>query len=88
MLVGLDLPSGGGRSEVGVRSPRGNNCLAESETADLWKPKWNENQTVFSTVIQIPERDAGPIGVAGSRWFIEIVEKPLAVVCCLLIRDE
>ena len=24
---------------------------AESETADLWQPKWNENQAVLATAI-------------------------------------
>ena len=41
---------------------------AESETADLWQPKWNENQTVLGTTIGTPDRDAGPLAglVAGS----------------------
>ena len=34
---------------------------AESETADLWQPKWNENQIVLATVIHTLDRDAGPI---------------------------
>ena len=28
---------------------------AESETADLWQPKWNENQTVLAAAILTPE---------------------------------
>ena len=56
VLVGLDLPSVGGGTEAGVQSPHWGNCLeseekylkAESETADLWQPKWNENQTVLA----------------------------------------
>ena len=51
MLVGLDLPSVGGGVEAGVRFPHWGNCLvrgetlkAESEAADLWPPKWNEDQ--------------------------------------------
>ena len=41
---------------------------AESETADLWQPNWDENQTVLDTDIHIPDRDAGPLEgtVAGS----------------------
>ena len=30
---------------------------AESETADLWQPKWNENQTVLATAIHTLDRD-------------------------------
>ena len=36
---------------------------AESETADLWQPKWNENQTVLAADIHTPDRDAGPLKV-------------------------
>ena len=68
---------------------RGETIQAESETADLWQPKWNENETVLSTVIHTPERDTGPEeGAAGSRWFREIVEKSLPMVCCLLVKDK
>ena len=55
MLIGLNLPSVNGGTEAGVQSPHQGNCLsqretfkAESETADLWPPKWNENQTVLA----------------------------------------
>ena len=58
VLVGLDIPSAGGGTEAGVQSPHRGNCLsqgetfkAESETADLWQPKWNENQAVLATAI-------------------------------------
>ena len=30
---------------------RGETFKAESETADLWQPKWNENQTVLAATI-------------------------------------
>ena len=60
MLVGLDLPSAGGGTETGVRSPlweivwvRGETFKAESETDDLWQPKWNENQTVLVAAIDM-----------------------------------
>ena len=75
MLVGLALPLVGGGTEAGVRSPLLGNCLsqrrnikAESETADLWQPKWNENQTVFAAAIHTPDRNTGPLerAVAGS----------------------
>ena len=82
MLVGLDLPSVGGGTEAGVQSPHLGNCLrgemfkAESETADMWQLKLNENQTVLATAIPTPNRDAGPLeaAVAGS-WNLGIVEK-------------
>lgn len=68
---------------------RGETLKAESETAHLWQPRRDENETVLSTVIHTPERDTGPVeGAAGSRWLLEIVEKSLAVVCCLLVRDK
>ena len=31
----------------------------ESEAADLWQPKWNENQTVLAAAIHTLDRDAG-----------------------------
>ena len=58
MLAGLDLPSVGEGTEAVVRSPHWGNCLSQmttfkagSETADLWQPKWNENQTVLATAL-------------------------------------
>ena len=41
---------------------------AESETADLWQPKWNENQTVLAVAIHTLGRDTGPLegAAAGS----------------------
>ena len=40
----------------------------ESETADLWKPKWSENQTVLATAGHAPDRDKGSLegATAGS----------------------
>ena len=68
VLVGMDLPSAGRGTEAGVQSLHQGNCLsrgeafkAESATADLWWPKWNENQTVLAAAIHTPD-DA----VAGS----------------------
>ena len=53
-------------TEAGVQSPQWGNCLsqrrnmqAESETADLWQPKWNENQTVLVAAIHTLDRNAG-----------------------------
>ena len=49
---------------------------AESETADVWQPKWNENQTVLPTAIHTPDYE-----VAGS-WSLGIVEQSLGEGCC------
>ena len=83
MLAGLDLPSVGEGTEAVVRSPHWGNCLSQmttfkagSETADLWQPKWNENQTVLAAAIHTPDRDTGPLeeAIAGS-WSSGIVEQ-------------
>ena len=91
MLVGLDLPSVGGGTEAGVQSPHQGNCLeseekhlkAETETADLWQPKWNENQTVLVTAIHTLGRNAGPLegAGAGSRS-LSIVEQSQGKSLC------
>ena len=85
VLAGLDMPWAGGGNEAGVRSPQRGNCReafkAESETADLWQPKWNENQTVLATAIHTPDRDAGPCTAAGS-WSVGIMEQSQDECCC------
>ena len=41
-----------------------------SETADLWQPKWNENQIVLATAMQSLDRNVGPVdGTKG--WELE-----------------
>ena len=40
---------------------RGEIFKAESETADLWQPKWNENQTVLATATHPPDSEACPL---------------------------
>ena len=55
---------------------RGETFTAESETADLWQPKWNENQTVLATAIHTLDRDAGPLAdAAAGSWSLGIVEQ-------------
>ena len=90
VLVGMDKPSAGGGTEAGAQSSHQGNCLsqrvtfkAESETADLWQPKWTENQTVLATSIHIRDRDADPLEgiVAGSRS-LGIVEQSQGQGCC------
>ena len=65
VLLGLHQPSASGElkqqsdSQVGaIVWVRGETFKAESETADLWQPKWNKNQTVLVVAIHTLERDA------------------------------
>ena len=61
---------------------RGETFKAESETADLWQPKWNENQTVLDTAMQTPDRDTGPQeGTASGSWSLGIVEQSQGEGC-------
>ena len=59
VLVGLDLPwkQGFDLCLGAIVWVRGGTVKAESETADLWQPQWNENQTVLATAIHILEGD-------------------------------
>ena len=90
--VGLDLPSAGGDTEAGVRSPHWGSCLsqrrnikAESETADLWQLKWNENRTVLAAAIHTPDRNAGLLeGAAAGSWSLGNVEESQGKGYCLL----
>ena len=81
VFVGLDLPLAGGglgfnphiRAIVWVRRET---FKAENERADLWQPKWNENQTVLTTAIRTLDRDTGPLeGTAAGSWDLGIVEQ-------------
>ena len=90
VLVGLDLPSASGGTEAGsdphigaIVSVRGETFKAESETADLWQPKQNENQTVLATATHTPDRDAGPLkGTVAGSWSLGIVEQSQGEGCC------
>ena len=67
---------------------RGETFKAESETADQWQPKWNENQTVLAAAIHTPDRDAGPLeGAAAGSWSLGIVDQSQGEGCCWLWRD-
>ena len=58
---------------------------AESETADLWQPKWNENQTVLAAAIHTLDRDVGPLeGIVAGTWSWGLWRDPRAraVVDC------
>ena len=90
VLAALNLPSVGGGTEAGVRSLnqgnfliRGETFKAESETADLWQPQWNENQTVLAPAIHTLEWDTGPLsGAVGGSWRLGIVEQFQGEGCC------
>ena len=62
---------------------RGETFKAWSETADLWQPKWNENQTVLATAIYTLDRNAGPLeGAAAGSWSLGIMEQSQGEGCC------
>ena len=55
---------------------RGETFKAESETADLWQPKWNETQTDLAVAIHILDRNAGPLeGTAAGSRSLGIIEQ-------------
>ena len=90
VLVGPDLPSVGEETEARVKTHSGaivwvreETFKAESETADLWQPKWNENQTVLATIIHVPDRNAGLLeGAAAGSWSLGIVAQSQGKGCC------
>ena len=62
---------------------RGETFKAESETADMWQLKLNENQTVLATDIYTLDRDAGPLeGTATGSWSLGIVAQSQGEGCC------
>ena len=65
------------RSDPHIRaavSVRGETLKAESETTDLWQPKWNEDQTVLATAVHTPDRNGGLLeGAAAGTWNFGIV---------------
>ena len=67
------MPTSGQLSES-----RGETFTAESEIADLWQPKWNDNQIVLAA-----DRDTGPLeGTAAGSWSLGIVEQSQVEGCC------
>ena len=90
VLAGLDLPRWVGELKQGsvphigaTVSVRGETFKAESETANMWQPKWNENQTVLATAIYTLDRNAGPLeGAAAGSWSLGIMEQSQGEGCC------
>ena len=88
--TGLDLPSTvrelkqGSDPHIGVTVwVRGETFKAESEAADLWQPKWNDNQTVLASAIHTLDRDTGPLeGAVAGSWSLGIVEQSQGKGCC------
>ena len=74
----------GSDSHIGtITRVRGETLKAESETADLLQPKWNENQTVLAAVICAPDRDAGPLKAAAAvSWSVRVLEQSQGKDCC------
>ena len=71
-----ELKQGSNPHSREIVSVRGETFKDESETADLWQPKWNENQAVLAAAIHTPNDT-----VAGS-WSLGIVEQHQGEGCC------
>ena len=68
---------------------RGETLKTEPETADLWQPKCNENQTALATAIHMLGRNAGLLeGAVAGSWCLGIVEQSQCDGCCWLWRDR
>ena len=62
---------------------RGETFKAESETADLWQHKWDENQTVLAAGIHTPDGDTGPLeGEEAGSWSLGTGEISQGKGCC------
>ena len=68
---------------------RGETFKVESEVADLWQLKGDENQTVLVTAIHTTlDRDADLLeGAVAASWSLGIVEQSQGEGCCWLQRD-
>ena len=71
-----ELKQGSDPHSRAIVSVRGETFKAESETADLWQPKGNENQTVLAAAIHTPDRNTGLLeGAAAGSSSLGIVEQ-------------
>ena len=95
VLVGLDHPQQVGELKQGSNPHigaivwvRGETFKAESETTDMWQPRWNENQTVLAAAIQTLDRVIDPLeGTEAGSWSLGVVEQSQGKGCCWLQRD-
>ena len=56
---------------------RGETFKAESKTADLWQPKWNETETVLAAAILSQDRNEGPLeGKVAGSWSLGLWSNP------------
>ena len=67
-LCGGELKQGSNPHSREIVSVRGETFKDESETADLWQPKWNENQAVLVAAIHTPD------GAVAGNWSLGVVE--------------
>ena len=68
---------------MAIVSVRGETFNADSDRADLWQPKWNENQTVLAAAIHTPDRDVDPLeGATAGSWSLGIVQQAQGEGCC------
>ena len=62
---------------------KGEILKAESETADLWQLKWNENQTVLTAAMHNPKSDTCHlVSAAAGSWSLGIVGQSPGEGCC------
>ena len=77
-----ELKQGSNPHSREIVSVRGETFKDESETADLWQPKWNENQTVLAIAIYTPDRNPGSLeGAVAGSWSLGIVEQSQGESC-------
>ena len=71
-----ELKQGSDPHSGAVVRVKGETFKSESETTDLWQPKWNENQTVLAAAIHVPDWDADPLeGAVAGSWSLGMVEQ-------------
>ena len=83
-----ELKQGSNPHSRAIAWVRGEIFKAESETADLGKPQWDENQKVLAAAIHTLDRDAGPLeGTEAGSWSLGITEKSQGKGFCWPWRD-
>ena len=81
--MGGELRQGSDPHIGAIVSVRGETFKAESETADLWQHKCDENQTVLATAIHMSRRNAGLLeGAEAGSKSLGIVVQSQCKGCC------